>query len=442
MAYVVLGLGRTGLAVVRYLKKRQFPIIVADTRMQPPNLKIFQQKFPEVVLHVGALPIEAMLNAQAVIAPPGLALTHPIFETLKEKNVPVWGDIELFAQQAQAPAIAITGANGKSTVTSLVGAMAKSSNLDSLVGGNIGVPALDLLESQTHPQCYVLELSSFQLETTYSLKPQVACILNITRDHLDRHGSLDAYVKAKQRIYHGAQWAIYNRHDVLTKPTFDVPHSITFGLDEPKTGHFGIRTHNGLRWVAYGSELWLPVNKILLFGRHNVLNALSALSIGTAFGFSKESMLKELQTFKDLKHRCQFIKKLHEVTWINDSKGTNVGATVAAIESVGEHIHGKIVLIAGGKAKDTDFSDLKPWVSKYVKQVLLIGQDGHLVGDALKDCAPCLEAGTMNAAVSLASNLAKPGDAVLLSPACTSLDVYANFEERGDAFVQAVQEVK
>lgn len=441
MAYVVIGLGRTGLASVRFLKNHGHAVIVADTREKPPNLKIFEQKFPKVELHVGALPADKMLVADAIIAPPGLERTHPVFESARLKNIPIWGDIELFSQHNHAPVIGITGANGKSTVTSLVGAMFKRAQVSALVGGNIGVPALDLLESKQQPEYFVLELSSFQLEITYSLKLKVAAFLNISRDHLDRHGSMDNYIQIKQGIFKHAQTAVFNRHDKHTTPQYPVANHITFGLDEPEPGHFGIRSHQGEPWLAYGDECLLPTASIKLFGQHNVLNALSALAIGHAVGLDRTAMLAELEAFTDLRHRCQVISEKDGVTWINDTKGTNVGATKAALESVAKMIPGKIILIAGGKAKDTDFSELEDLVSAHVKTILLIGKDGPVVGKALSNCAECVECGEMANAVKLAKQIAQAGDAVLLSPACTSLDAYANFEERGDAFIELVSEL-
>ncbi len=441
MTYVVLGLGRTGLACVRFLKKKGLDVIVADTREKPPNLKIFQQKFPDVVLYTGSLPEALMLQAKAVIVPPGLSLELPIFNQLKEKGIPLWGDIELFAQEISQPVVGITGANGKSTVTSLVGAMAKRDNMHTLIGGNIGVPALDLLAAQKSAQLFVLELSSFQLETTLSLKLKVAAILNISPDHLDRHGSFESYVKAKQSIYNHAQIAVYNRHDANTVPRVEVAKHITFGFDEPNEGHFGLRSQSDKSWLAFGDELLMPVEDIKLFGKHNVLNALSALCIGYACGIRSDSMLNELKVFEDLKHRCQVIRELDQVVWINDTKGTNVGAARAAIESVAQKTKGKIILIAGGKAKDSDFSQLNALVEAHVRYVLLFGEDGPLVGKALSRSAPCEDCGDLKSAIKRASQLCQPGDTVLLSPACTSLDAFANFEERGEVFIQAVSEL-
>lgn len=440
MSYVVLGLGRTGLASVRFLKEKGEKVVVADTRKAPPNLKIFQQRFPEIDLFVGELPKEHLLAAKAVISPPGLARFDPVFEELAHRNIPIWGDIELFAQYAQAPILGITGANGKSTVTSIVGAMAKTNGVTGHVGGNIGVPALDLL-CLKQPDLYILELSSFQLETTYSLKPSVAGILNITPDHLDRHGSFEHYVAAKHRIYQEAQQGVYNRHDENSHPKSFHGKTITFGLDSPKEGHFGLIEHQGNTWLALGTKRCLPVSELKLFGQHNVLNALAALSFGHACGFEQEAMNQALVQFTDLKHRCQVVKEINHVLWINDSKGTNVGATEAALRSVAHSIEGDIVLIAGGKAKDKDFSKLLPIIKQRVSKVCLIGVDAPLLEQAFSPFVTCETFDSLEEAVQNAASVAKPKDAVLLSPACTSLDVYSSFEERGEDFLQAVHQL-
>lgn len=438
MATIVLGLGRTGLAVVRFLLGKGLEVIAADTREKPPNLKIFKEKFPQVPLHLGELPQAQMLQADAICVPPGLSLDSPIFAKLKAAGVPICGDIELFARYKSLPALGITGANGKSTVTSLVGAMAKRAELDYLVGGNIGVPALDLLALESSANGYVLELSSFQLETTDSLELEVAAILNITRDHLDRHGTFESYVAAKQKIYKHAKVAVYNRQDSNTFPQTKVARHVTFGLDAPEEGHFGLREKEGQTWLSFGEQTLLPTAKIRLFGEHNVLNCLSALCIGYANGFPMAAMLEELQQFEDLKHRCQIVREFNQVVWINDTKGTNVGAAQAALASVAKTTKGKIILLAGGKAKDKDFSELLPLIKAHVRQVLLFGADAQTLYDAFHDSAPCLDCKDLKSAILQAAKVCQPGDTVLLSPACTSLDTFANFEERGEVFIQAV----
>ncbi len=443
MSYVVLGLGRTGLSSIRYLLAQGATVKVADNREKPPNLKIFQEKYPQVECHLGEFPLSILEGAKAVLVSPGLARTDPIFEAIEKAKVPVWGDIELFAQNNDLPVVGITGSNGKSTVTTLVGEMAKKAGVKSYVGGNIGVPALDLL-TVSKPQAFVLELSSFQLELTHSLRPKVAAILNLSADHLDRHGSMEAYIEAKHRIYHGASVGVYNRQDPNTKPKQALEQTMTFGLDEPQEGEFGLREVQGERLLCYGSQVLMGETQMSLFGEHNVLNALSALAIGHAMGLAFEPMIETLKTFTDLKHRCQLVKNMNGVLWINDSKGTNVGATVAALKSVSQRIEGQIVLIAGGKAKDFDFSQLQPLVKQSARQVLLIGHDAPSLDKSLRDYAPCeMIKGPhqMKSAVERAHALAQSGDAVLLSPACTSLDRFANFEERGEAFLQAIHEL-
>lgn len=441
---VVIGMGATGQSVVRFLLRAGFSPVVADSRSQPPGLDAFREEFPEVPVETGPLNPETMLAASEIIASPGIALAEPALQQAVNAGIPVIGDIELFARELAAlpqppKLVAITGSNGKSTVTTLVGLMAERAGADVRVGGNIGVPVLDLL-AQPLPQLFVLELSSFQLETTSSLAPTAATILNLSADHMDRYDTLADYHRAKQRIYRNAKQLVVNRADPLTRgPLSRDSREWSFGLDQPDLQQFGVRRFNNEEWLAQGMEKLLPVSELAMVGRHNVANALAALALGNVVDLPMDAMLSVLRSFKGLPHRCERVADLDGVTFVNDSKGTNVGATRAALDGLATGKN-KIVLIAGGDGKGADFSPLAESAAA-LRALVTIGVDGEKIAQVFEGKAEIQRAVTMDDAVSLARTLAKRGDYVLLSPACASFDMYRNFEARGEDFRHAVGEL-
>lgn len=433
---LIIGLGETGLSCARYFTRLNLPFTLLDNRLNPPKLSEFQREFPHVVYHLGAFDLKHFQHCKELIVSPGVDLNEKnISIAIQQYKLKPFGDIELFAQKALAPIIAITGSNAKGTVTSLVGKMIDQAKLKVAVGGNIGKPVLDLLDDPI-PDFYVLEISSFQLETTYSLHPKLASILNISPDHLDRHKTLAAYIQAKQRIYQNCEIALWNREDSPTYPNYKVKKIISFGLDPQKTDskEFGLQVVNQKTFLTEGNKILLPVEKIPIKGKHNWANALAALTIGRAIGLHISAMLSALCQFEGLPHRCQWIKEHKGVAWYNDSKATNVGATLAALNGLGPAISGKIILIAGGLAKGADFSLLSDPIKRYVKKMILIGQDASLLKTALKDTTAIDMSADLAQAVKLAHQTATQGDIVLLSPACASMDMFKNYEERGNVF--------
>lgn len=434
---LILGLGETGLSCARYFKRLNLPFTILDSRLNPPKLSQFQKEFPHTPYHLGPFNPDHFQDCNELIVSPGIDLSEKnIRLAISHYKLKPLGDIELFSQHARAPIIAITGSNAKGTVTSLVGDMIHQAKLKVAVGGNIGKPALDLLDEPI-PDFYVLEISSFQLETIYSLNPKLACILNISPDHLDRHKTLAAYIHAKQRIYHGCEIAVWNREDLNTYPNYKTKKTISFGLDKlkPDSQEFCLKVAHQKPYLAKGNQILLPVEKMSIKGRHNWANALAALTIGHAIGLPTAAMLATVCQFKGLPHRCQWIKVHKGVAWYNDSKATNVGATLAALNGFGPAISGKIILIAGGLAKGADFSLLHEPVKRFVKKMILIGRDASLLKNTLKQTTAIEMSVDLAQAVNLAHQTATPGDIVLLSPACASMDMFKNYEERGDIFI-------
>jgi len=434
--HVIVGLGKTGLSCVEFLVARGIPIAVTDSRDSTPYLARMRQQYPTVPIYLNGLNQSILKQASKIILSPGVALHDVVINACANKAIPICSDIELFANHVNAPVIAITGTNGKSTVTALVHQLAQYAGLSVAIGGNFGEPALSLLCADV--QLYVLELSSFQLETTYSLQPKAATILNISPDHLDRYPDFSAYALAKQRVYQHCAHAIFNRADKLTRPQQSCS-VISFGLDEPAAQQFGLRSdHLGLH-LAYGDRCLLPVEKLHIKGEQNWLNALAGLALMKAIGISPTTVLPALSEFHGLAHRCQWLRDLNGVQWYNDSKGTNVGATCAAIQGLGGSLAGQIILIAGGQAKQADFAALCAPVAEYVRELVLIGEDAPLLEQALSHDTAITHASDMEQAVALANTLAKPGDAVLLSPACASFDMFNNFAHRGEVFSEMVR---
>lgn len=434
---IIVGLGVTGLSVARYLAGRGLPFAVCDTRANPPGLDQLQRFAPMADLYLGELDADLLCSAGELIVNPGIALSTPAIQAALQAGVSVVGDIELFAREASAPVVAITGSNAKSTVTTLVGAMAEQAGKRVAVGGNIGTPALDLLDQQ--PELYVLELSSFQLETTQALNAEVATVLNISEDHMDRYADLAAYHLAKHRIFRGARQVVVNRDDALSRPLVaDQLPCWSFGLSRPDFKGFGLIEQDGERWLAFEFKALLPVSELKIRGAHNQANALAALALGHAVGLPMPAMLQALREFAGLPHRCQWLGQHAGVDYYDDSKATNVGAALAAIEGLGGDLQGKQVLIAGGDGKGADFSALVAPVTRHCRAVVLLGRDAPLLQQVLGAHVPVQRVDTLEQAVTAAAALARPGDAVLLSPACASLDMFRNFEERGRLFAAAV----
>lgn len=434
---LVVGLGKTGLSCARYLASHGVPMTVTDTRDMPPGLDELRQLVPQAETHLGGYQQRDFDVAEQIILSPGVPLAEAHVKQAVQRGVPVMGDIELFAQNVHEPVIAITGTNGKSTVTTLVGEMAAQAGKQVQMGGNLGTPALDLL-AEANTDLYVLELSSFQLETTYSLNAVAAVVLNVSADHLDRYESFADYVQTKQRIYAGDGVMVINRDDpevlAMTETARRVIH---FGLDEPTDGDFGLREINNRTWLCFGNERWLAADELKLPGRHNLANVLAAFALGYAVGFEKDSMIETASSFNGLAHRSEWVGEANNVNWYNDSKATNVGATIAAINGM----PGRLVLIAGGEGKDASFSDLQSVVKDKVRAVILIGRDAKLIADAIGEATEVVSASDMHDAVNKAKQIAEAGDSVLLSPACASFDMFDNFAHRGDVFTTAVREV-
>ncbi|WP_275097458.1 UDP-N-acetylmuramoyl-L-alanine--D-glutamate ligase [Sedimenticola hydrogenitrophicus] len=438
---LIVGLGKTGLSCARYLSACGVPVAITDSRNDPPGLNELRQELPDIALFLGGFDPAAFAVAEQLVVSPGVPMSEPLIQQAVARGVPVIGDIELFARAAKAPVVAITGSNGKSTVTTLLGAMLRDAGVKAAVGGNLGDPALSLLHDAV--ELYVLELSSFQLETTFSLQPKVAVVLNISPDHLDRYQDLQAYVDTKATIYRGAEGTVFNRDDPLVMAMRGGgAGEILFTLEAPAAGEFGVRTHRGERWLCHGTERLIRASALKIPGTHNLANALAALAIGTLLRLPREAMLRTLTGFAGLPHRTQFIKESAGVRWYNDSKGTNVGACAAALEGLAGGDATRTVLIAGGVGKGADFAPLAPAVARYARAVILLGRDAPLIAkaldDALGDKVPLIQATDMDDAVLLAAGCAEPGDRVLLSPACASFDMFKDYQQRGEMFVDAV----
>tara|TARA_R110002020_G_scaffold89693_3_gene219050 strand:- start:37438 stop:38787 length:1350 start_codon:yes stop_codon:yes gene_type:complete len=434
---IIVGLGKTGLSVARHLAGRGLPFAVADTRENPPGLDQLKRFAPMADLHLGELDAEQLCRASELVVSPGIALSTPALVKAKAAGVSLIGDIELFAREARAPIIAITGSNAKSTVTTLVGEMAAAAGKRVSVGGNLGTPALDLLDEKA--DLYVMELSSFQLETTDRLNAEVATVLNVSEDHMDRYPSMVAYHQAKHRIFRGARQVVVNRDDSLSRPLVaDQLPSWSFGLSRPDFKGFGLMQHEGQTWLAFEFKALLPVSELKIRGAHNQANALAALALGHAVGLPMEAMLEALRQFAGLPHRCQWVGQRNGVDYYNDSKATNVGAALAAINGFAADIQGKQVLIAGGDGKGADFAPLRQAVQQHCRAVVLLGRDAQRLEESIAGSVPVLHVDSLDTAVVAAAEQAAPGDIVLLSPACASLDMFRHFEERGDVFTAAV----
>ncbi|MDH5423646.1 MAG: UDP-N-acetylmuramoyl-L-alanine--D-glutamate ligase [Gammaproteobacteria bacterium] len=432
---IILGLGVTGLSVARYLSAKNINPLVVDSREHPPGESDLKQQFPQIECAFGVFDKDMLAKAGQIIISPGMSLKLPEIEYAQSQGVEVIGDIELFAREVTAPVIAITGSNGKSTVTTLVGAVLKKCGLNVGVGGNIGVPALELLSHEY--DVYVLELSSFQLETLHSLKPAAAVVLNISEDHMDRYNAIEDYVAAKESIYKHANKLIINRDDNLVSAMVTDGEGSGFTLGEPSGNDFGLKAVNGESWIIRNNRPLINTADLFLSGLHNVANVMAVLALLDGFNLPEDKCFAAIKEFPGLPHRMQYVALSDDVSWINDSKATNVGAAQAAISG----LTGEIILIAGGECKDADLSLLRRPVESHVKILILIGRDAKQLEAACNGVVKIVHASCMYDAVVKAKQYAVAGDSVLLSPACASFDMFKNYEHRGQVFIDSVKAV-
>lgn len=441
---LVLGLGETGLSALRWLNTQGAHLSVADTRENPPGIAALKAELPSVKVYIGAFAEIMFSGVDLVVVSPGVPLSEPEIQAAISRGISVVGDVELFAQYrpASAKVIAITGANGKTTVTSLVGEICKTAGLKTIVAGNIGLPVLDTL-SMDVPDVYVLELSSFQLETTTSLKIDAATMLNLSEDHMDRYDSLQTYAIAKAHIFYHASLQVLNRDDawsmMMARPKLA---QVTFGLSDE--GDFGLKQVDGETWLSEGEKELINLQDMKIVGLHNASNALAAVALCRAIGIDYAHIIQTLYNFKGLPHRVEWVANIDDVDYYDDSKGTNVGATCAAIAGMFKNgLPQKTVLIAGGDGKGQDFSPLAEAVTGNARAVVLIGRDASLIEAALlKTNVPLYQALDLPEAVNIAKKLAQTGDAILLSPACASFDMFKNYVHRAEVFVAAVNALK
>lgn len=441
---LVVGLGVSGVSALRHLVGEGASVVVTDSRAAPSGADALRAAYPDVEFRLGAFSAPAPLSAfdEAVVSP-GVSAAEPFIQRLMAAGVPIVGDIELFARAmpATAQVLGITGSNGKSTVTALVGEMAKQAGRKVQVGGNLGEPALDLLCDDA--ELYVLELSSFQLESTSHLHLKAAAWLNLCEDHLDRHGTMRAYAAAKARIFRHCEVAVINRDDAeVRRGTADLkPQArvVTFGLDQPPPGDYGLIEADSRTWLAQGSSTsqisrLMSHERLKLRGRHNLSNALAALALADAAGIPRAASLAALERFPGLPHRCALVHEAGGVAWIDDSKGTNVGSTLAALNG----FEAPIVWLGGGQGKGQDFTPLVAPLAAKGRAAILFGQDAAQLEAVLAGHLPVHREADLDASVGRAATLARPGDTVLLSPACASLDQFRDYAERGERFAARV----
>jgi UDP-N-acetylmuramoylalanine--D-glutamate ligase len=442
MSSVVVGLGKTGASCVRYLAKRGFRVSATDTRRAPPGLAELGSVANSIDLRLGGFDLSLLDGASQVLMSPGVSLEEPIAKEARVRGIEVLGDVELFARAVHAPVIGITGTNGKSTVTTLVARMAGAAGRRVLAGGNLGEPALDLLE-QPAADLYVLELSSFQLETTSSLVLEAAVVLNVSADHLDRYASMAAYAHAKQRIFANAATVVLNADDPWVTAmqggelSNTAARTVTFSIARADTDFSLVRSGTQIYLARRGEKL-LDTARMKISGLHNAANALAALALGEAVGLPLAAMLEALESFPGLSHRSSWVADIAGVRYIDDSKGTNVGATSAAVAGM----PGPLVMIAGGEGKGQDFTPLAAVFRGKVRITLLIGKDAPAIAAALEGVCPTRILASMEEAVMAAHRAAGPGDTVLLSPACASLDMFRDYGHRGDVFAAAVHRLE
>jgi UDP-N-acetylmuramoylalanine--D-glutamate ligase len=447
---LILGLGETGLSLARYLGAQGAKLRVADSRAEPPGIATLRSEFPQADVRCGAFNDELLQDIDRIAISPGVPLATPFVQRAIARSIPVEGDIELLAQQLTTndyrlatKVIAVTGANGKTTVTSMVGAMCAAAGLDTQVAGNISPAVLDALRGRKQqPQVWVLELSSFQLETTYTLAADAAVVLNVTEDHLDRYeGSMDSYAAAKARVFQGDGVQIVNREDARSAAML-IPgrKQLSFGLNTPSNAQdWGIAREGAETWLMQGTQKILRADELYVSGMHNVANALAALALCRSLGMPLQPLVQALKTFKGLPHRVEKVAEVNRITYYDDSKGTNVGATEAALKGLGK----PAIVILGGDGKGQDFSPLKEAVAQHARAAVLIGRDAPLIEKALQGCGkPLLKARDMDEAVRIATEIAQQGDAVLMSPACASFDMYRSYLHRAEVFIAAVKKLE
>lgn len=433
---VVLGAGLTGLSCVRFLHAHAIYCSVIDSRPNVIEVAEFEQSYPKCKLVLGIWDQKIISGADLLIVSPGIDMSKPEISSCITKQCLVIGDIELYCQLSETPILAVTGSNGKSTVVSLLHYLGNALGFNVQLGGNIGKPVLENIEQKI--DCLVLELSSFQLETLKSMKAIAGTVLNVSDDHLDRHKTFENYRAIKQRIYEQCQVAIINRDDQATQVIKSHNNIISFGSDAPMDGDFGLEMFNGVTHLMFGKIKLIEANKLPIAGMHNALNCLAALALGHSAGWPVDEMAGLLSGFRGLAHRCQRVPSDDDIVWINDSKATNVGATLAAIKGLSETISkgSRLILIAGGDGKGADFTPLSSVITQHIEHLFTLGKDGNKIAK-LSDKS--ITVSTLEDAVLAAKKLARSGDTVLLSPACASIDMFKNFEERGQTFINAVQ---
>lgn len=439
----IIGLGKSGMSCARFLAAQGKSFFAMEENSTAQSVLQFKTEFPHITLITGELTFDALKMANRLIVSPGISLEKPALVMAKEHGIDIGCDIDIFAENTQVPIVAITGSNAKSTVTSLVGEMVKNAGIAVGVGGNIGTPALSLLMDGNDYKVFVLELSSFQLERMKPINAEVACLLNISPDHMDRYEGLAQYHAAKHRVFMGCKTAVFNRGDALTTPLLpDATKKISFGMDRPDFKAVGVISLDGEEHLAYQFNELMPVDEINLLGRHNIENSAAAIAIGLALHLPMASMLNTLRVFKGLPHRCEKVAVIDDVLYVNDSKGTNIGATVAAINGFATKGRKSIVLLAGGVGKGADFSLLAKEMSA-VKKVIIFGEDGPKIEAALLNAnVNFTEASTLEDAVEKARDAASKGDVVLFSPACASFDMFQGYAHRGECFVTIVNAIK
>ena len=443
----VIGAGVTGRSVARFLSARDLPFDWYDTRESVDAIPMESAESKDFdlasTLHFGEISDDQLVGYDELIVSPGIANSESYISIAKSAGSRIIGDIELFARHVESPVAAITGSNGKSSVTSLFAEVAKACGLNAVAAGNIGEPVLDLLDRDY--DLFVLELSSFQLENTSSLEPAVAIILNMSPDHMDRYPSMIYYHAAKQRIHTGAARVISNRDDLLTQPMLaDFQTHTSFGCEQPDLGHYGIRFKDGVRYLACGLDLLVPVDEILLQGSHNIANALAVLAMADSLELDRGIALETICSFRGLAHRCELVSRENNLTWLNDSKATNTGAAVAAINSICEQKGdaGNLILIAGGQTKEQNFAEFGKLVADKVDHLLLLGEGAEVIAEAVNCPVKTSFVVDMHEAVIAAAQLAQADDFILLSPACASFDQFKGYEDRGDQFRRAVEALK
>ncbi len=442
---LVVGLGKTGLSCARYFAMRGEHFKVVDSRSNPPGLAELRAELPQIVVELGEFSEEIFCRASELVVSPGISLTTPAIVKARAAGVPISGDIDIFSKAVAAPIIAVTGSNGKSTVVSLVAGICAQAKINFGLGGNLdGVqakPVLDFLR-EVPRDLYILEVSSFQLETTANLGAEVAVLLNLSEDHMDRYDSLDFYLKAKQRIFLGCKQVVVNTDSRLSAPPSNIQGKCwEYGTGPPGIESFGLISDGAKEYLAFGATKLLAVDELKVFGQHNTSNVLAAMAIAHAVGIGMKPICSAVKEFRGLPNRCQWVANIDGVDFYNDSKGTNVGATIAAVEGLAGKIAGEIILIAGGVGKGADFRPLAQVLKTRVREVMLIGRDASQIAKVLDKEAQVYFAGDMEDAVRTALSHARPGDAVLLSPACASFDMYRDFQHRGQVFTDVVRSI-